>query len=309
MNSSTCFESAPQHHLGNIGGNDNGYYVQFAGHNSAYYPTYFGGQPVEDFIEPDVDDETKGGVYRAPVGPESSETRVGAYWGSPLPPGGGYPADDSQAYYCGGGAEGSVYLSLDSGGGNRTCYANEDLKVSPPPHSTGYVHEVVFGRCTGASPADSSANSSGDLCEGAGGPLVYGDPLAPPGGMLGGLGVPGGNEVPVIRVVKRRNTANKKERRRTQSINNAFSDLRECIPNVPADTKLSKIKTLRLATSYIAYLMQVLQGDVSVVGEGFKADLSAHSSRRHSAPQIRATNQQGVRKSKGEPDGPNMCGL
>ncbi|EFX84817.1 hypothetical protein DAPPUDRAFT_7671, partial [Daphnia pulex] len=49
------------------------------------------------------------------------------------------------------------------------------------------------------------------------------------------------------RVVKRRNTANKKERRRTMSINNAFSELRDCIPNVPADTKLSKIKTLPAA--------------------------------------------------------------
>ena len=46
---------------------------------------------------------------------------------------------------------------------------------------------------------------------------------------------------PFIRVVKRRNTANKKERRRTQSINNAYADLRDCIPNVPADTKLSKV--------------------------------------------------------------------
>ena len=54
---------------------------------------------------------------------------------------------------------------------------------------------------------------------------------------------------PRVRVVKRRNTANKKERRRTMSINNAFAELRDCIPNVPADTKLSKIKTLRLATS------------------------------------------------------------
>ena len=39
--------------------------------------------------------------------------------------------------------------------------------------------------------------------------------------------------------------SNKKERRRTQSINNAFASLRDCIPNVPCDTKLSKIKTLR----------------------------------------------------------------
>ncbi|XP_014289935.1 heart- and neural crest derivatives-expressed protein 2 [Halyomorpha halys] len=74
-----------------------------------------------------------------------------------------------------------------------------------------------------------------------------------------------------VRVVRRRTTANKKERRRTQSINNAFADLRECIPNVPPDTKLSKIKTLRLATSYIGYLMDVLGGQDC--GEGFKADL------------------------------------
>lgn len=40
---------------------------------------------------------------------------------------------------------------------------------------------------------------------------------------------------------RRRNTANKKERRRTQSINNAFAELRDCIPNVPPDTKLSKL--------------------------------------------------------------------
>uniref|UniRef100_A0A2S2R0Z5 Heart-and neural crest derivatives-expressed protein 2 n=1 Tax=Sipha flava TaxID=143950 RepID=A0A2S2R0Z5_9HEMI len=88
--------------------------------------------------------------------------------------------------------------------------------------------------------------------------------------------------VPVVRVVKRRNTANKKERRRTQSINNAFSDLRDCIPNVPSDTKLSKIKTLRLATSYIGYLMTVLDSDDPDT-DGFKVDLSAHSSRRSSA--------------------------
>ena len=77
------------------------------------------------------------------------------------------------------------------------------------------------------------------------------------------------------RVVKRRTSANKKERRRTQSINNAFAELRDCIPNVPADTKLSKIKTLRLATSYIAYLMEVLHSDeaISVAPESFKAEL------------------------------------
>ncbi|NWU13880.1 HAND2 protein, partial [Cephalopterus ornatus] len=60
----------------------------------------------------------------------------------------------------------------------------------------------------------------------------------------------------------------------TQSINSAFAELRECIPNVPADTKLSKIKTLRLATSYIAYLMDLLaKDDQNGEAEAFKAEI------------------------------------
>lgn len=55
--------------------------------------------------------------------------------------------------------------------------------------------------------------------------------------------------------------SSKKERRRTQNINSAFADLRGCIPNVPTDTKLSKIKTLRLAISYIQHLMQQLNDE------------------------------------------------
>lgn len=84
-----------------------------------------------------------------------------------------------------------------------------------------------------------------------------------------------GNGIRVERGFKRRVTANRKERRRTLSINNAFQELRECIPNVPSDTKLSKIKTLRLATSYIAYLMDLLaQEDPNRAPQGgFKAEL------------------------------------
>ncbi|XP_025903461.1 heart- and neural crest derivatives-expressed protein 1 [Nothoprocta perdicaria] len=85
------------------------------------------------------------------------------------------------------------------------------------------------------------------------------------------------------RLGRRRGSAGpKKERRRTESINSAFAELRECIPNVPADTKLSKIKTLRLATSYIAYLMEVLAKD-SQPGdtEGFKAELKKADGREN----------------------------
>lgn len=81
---------------------------------------------------------------------------------------------------------------------------------------------------------------------------------------------------------KRRNTANKKERRRTQSINNAFADLRDCIPNVPADTKLSKIKTLRLAASYIGYLMAVLDSDEGEEPQIFRAEILSNGKRNKS---------------------------
>uniref|UniRef100_A0A8C3A6G9 Heart- and neural crest derivatives-expressed protein 2 n=1 Tax=Cyclopterus lumpus TaxID=8103 RepID=A0A8C3A6G9_CYCLU len=74
--------------------------------------------------------------------------------------------------------------------------------------------------------------------------------------------------------------ANRKERRRTQSINSAFAELRECIPNVPADTKLSKIKTLRLATSYISYLMDILDKDGQHGDtQAFKAELKKTEAR------------------------------
>ncbi|KAL4230726.1 Heart- and neural crest derivatives-expressed protein 2 [Mactra antiquata] len=83
------------------------------------------------------------------------------------------------------------------------------------------------------------------------------------------------------RCLRRRTSANRKERRRTLSINNAFSNLRCSIPNVPSDTKLSKIKTLRLAISYISYLNEVLEkGDPELAQSGFKADVSRKRERR-----------------------------
>uniref|UniRef100_A0A672L6X9 Scleraxis bHLH transcription factor n=1 Tax=Sinocyclocheilus grahami TaxID=75366 RepID=A0A672L6X9_SINGR len=62
--------------------------------------------------------------------------------------------------------------------------------------------------------------------------------------------------------IHQRNTANARERDRTNSVNTAFTALRTLIPTEPADRKLSKIETLRLASSYISHL-----GNVLLVGE------------------------------------------
>uniref|UniRef100_A0A8C4Q840 Heart and neural crest derivatives expressed 2 n=1 Tax=Eptatretus burgeri TaxID=7764 RepID=A0A8C4Q840_EPTBU len=96
--------------------------------------------------------------------------------------------------------------------------------------------------------------------------------------------------------------APRKERRRTQSINSAFAELRGHIPNVPSDTKLSKIKTLRLATSYIGYLMDILaKGEQSGEAPGFKADLSEPERReeRQMDSGVRAV-KDSVKKTAGE---------
>ncbi|KAL0116558.1 hypothetical protein PUN28_009898 [Cardiocondyla obscurior] len=57
---------------------------------------------------------------------------------------------------------------------------------------------------------------------------------------------------------KQRYQANARERDRTHSVNTAFCALRTLIPTEPADRKLSKIETLRLASSYISHLDAML---------------------------------------------------
>ncbi|XP_018980532.1 basic helix-loop-helix transcription factor scleraxis [Cyprinus carpio] len=71
---------------------------------------------------------------------------------------------------------------------------------------------------------------------------------------------------------RQRNTANARERDRTNSVNTAFTALRTLIPTEPADRKLSKIETLRLASSYISHL-----GNVLLVGEACGDGQPCHS--------------------------------
>ncbi|XP_048214808.1 musculin [Perognathus longimembris pacificus] len=58
-----------------------------------------------------------------------------------------------------------------------------------------------------------------------------------------------------------RNAANARERARMRVLSKAFSRLKTSLPWVPPDTKLSKLDTLRLASSYISHLRQLLQED------------------------------------------------
>ncbi|KAG5856774.1 basic helix-loop-helix transcription factor scleraxis-like [Anguilla rostrata] len=73
--------------------------------------------------------------------------------------------------------------------------------------------------------------------------------------------------------IRQRNTANARERDRTNSVNSAFTALRTLIPTEPADRKLSKIETLRLASSYISHL-----GNVLLVGEACGDGQPCHTS-------------------------------
>jgi transcription factor 1a len=58
--------------------------------------------------------------------------------------------------------------------------------------------------------------------------------------------------------VGQRHAANLRERKRMQSINDAFEGLRTHIPVHPYEKRLSKVDTLRLAIDYISFLNRLL---------------------------------------------------
>lgn len=60
---------------------------------------------------------------------------------------------------------------------------------------------------------------------------------------------------------KRRLAANARERRRMNGLNEAFDRLRQVIPSLDADQKLSKYETLQMAQTYISALRELLEGD------------------------------------------------
>lgn len=69
--------------------------------------------------------------------------------------------------------------------------------------------------------------------------------------------------------------ANIRERQRTQSLNDAFAQLRKIVPTLPSD-KLSKIQTLKLASRYIDFLYQVLRTDDNFSSDGASCNYVAN---------------------------------
>uniref|UniRef100_A0A1I7TDS5 BHLH domain-containing protein n=1 Tax=Caenorhabditis tropicalis TaxID=1561998 RepID=A0A1I7TDS5_9PELO len=61
----------------------------------------------------------------------------------------------------------------------------------------------------------------------------------------------------------RRDKANARERRRMNSLNDALETLREILPSLPDEPKMTKIETLRKAQEYIATLNYQLSGSPS----------------------------------------------
>ncbi|XP_039277593.1 basic helix-loop-helix transcription factor amos-like isoform X2 [Nilaparvata lugens] len=60
---------------------------------------------------------------------------------------------------------------------------------------------------------------------------------------------------------RRRLAANARERRRMNSLNDAFDRLRDVVPSLGNDRKLSKFETLQMAQTYISALHELLQRD------------------------------------------------
>lgn len=80
------------------------------------------------------------------------------------------------------------------------------------------------------------------------------------GSRRGNFGCPGSERAtsPTI-VKKRRLAANARERRRMNGLNEAFDRLREVIPSLGEDHKLSKFETLQMAQTYISALCDLLE--------------------------------------------------
>lgn len=75
-----------------------------------------------------------------------------------------------------------------------------------------------------------------------------------------------------VDIEERRHTANIQERTRMKKLSKALDELRRCIPTEYhlSNRKMSKIRTLRLATNYIASLSEIINRDNFVKQQAFQ---------------------------------------
>ncbi|KAK4470404.1 hypothetical protein MN116_005961 [Schistosoma mekongi] len=67
------------------------------------------------------------------------------------------------------------------------------------------------------------------------------------------------------------------DKNRTRTLNVAFCRLRSCLPEIPKDTKLTKIRTLRYAITYIRQLIELIQQTDSVSSSILMLDTDSNS--------------------------------
>ncbi|CAH8580343.1 unnamed protein product [Schistosoma margrebowiei] len=67
------------------------------------------------------------------------------------------------------------------------------------------------------------------------------------------------------------------DKNRTRTLNVAFCRLRSCLPEIPKDTKLTKIRTLRYAITYIRQLMDLIHQTDSVNSPNMMFDTGLNS--------------------------------
>lgn len=77
--------------------------------------------------------------------------------------------------------------------------------------------------------------------------------------------------------IQQRQAANLRERRRMQSINDAFEGLRAHIPTLPYEKRLSKVDTLKLAIGYISFLGELVSYPPNVYQKKISNDFRTSS--------------------------------
>lgn len=87
--------------------------------------------------------------------------------------------------------------------------------------------------------------------------VVIGNPTAPKKGRGGRKKAERPPSPHILK--KRRQAANARERKRMNGLNDAFERLREVVPNLSSDQKLSKFETLQMAQTYIGALSTLLK--------------------------------------------------